>query len=78
MTTNKPHLPPQPAPDQLLRLKQIIGDKKASIPPLVPVSRSNWWSGVKSGRYPQPVKLGPATTCWRLSDIQRLMQGVQS
>ncbi|MBN4073300.1 AlpA family phage regulatory protein [Mariprofundus ferrooxydans] len=38
-----------------------------------PVSKSTWWAGVKSGRYPQPVKLGPKTTAWRVSDIVRLI-----
>lgn len=28
----------------------------------VPVSKSTWWLGVKTGRYPQPVKLGPRIT----------------
>ena len=45
-----------------VRLPQIIGSTKARppIPALIPVSRSTWWAGVKSGRYPQPVKLGPS------------------
>jgi hypothetical protein len=63
----------------LLRVKQIIGNPKASppIPPIIPVSRSSWWDGVKSGRFPQPIKLGPMTTCWRVSDIMALLeQGV--
>ena len=55
-----------------LRLPQIIGNKNATppIPPLIPVSRSAWWAGVKTGTYPQPVKLGARTTVWRASDIQ--------
>jgi hypothetical protein len=28
----------------------------------IPVGRSTWWAGVKSGRFPKPVKLGPRTT----------------
>lgn len=40
---------------------------------VVPVAKSTWWAGVKSGRFPQPVKLGPRTTCWRASDIRRLI-----
>jgi prophage regulatory protein len=28
---------------------------------------------VKSGRYPQPVKLGPRITAWRVEDIRRLI-----
>lgn len=36
----------------------------------IPVSKSTWWAGVKSGRFPQSVKLGPKTTVWRVEDIQ--------
>ena len=58
-----------------VRLPCIIGDAKATppIPPLYPVSRSTWWEGVRSGRYPQPVKLGPRITAWRVEDIRSLI-----
>ena len=61
-----------------LRIKQILGDKNESPPiqPIFPVSKSNWWAGVKDGRYPKPVKLGPRTTAWRISDIQKLLDSV--
>ncbi len=64
-------------PEGLLRLAQIIGDDKADppIPPIIPVSRSSWWRGVRLGRYPKPVKLGPATTAWRIADIRKLVEG---
>lgn len=60
-----------------LRLKQIIGDPKATppIPPLIPVSRATWWNGVKTGRFPAPVKLGPRITVWRATDILALIDG---
>ncbi len=63
-----------------LRLPNIIGNPKADppIPPLYPVSRSTWWEGVKSGRYPQPVKLGPRITAWRVSDIRALIEEQQA
>lgn len=59
-----------------LRLPQIVGNSKAQppVPALIPVSRSTWWAGVKSGRYPRPVKLGPRITAWRVEDIRRLIQ----
>lgn len=38
-----------------------------------PVSRSAWWAGVKSGRYPASVKLGPRTTAWRVEQIRALI-----
>jgi prophage regulatory protein len=58
-----------------LRLPQIIGDKTADppIPAVIPIGRSTWWEGVKSGKYPQPVKLGPKTTAWRVEDIRALI-----
>jgi prophage regulatory protein len=60
-----------------LRLCQIIGDPKRSIPPLVPVGRSTWWRGVKEGKYPSPVKLGPRTTAWRAEHIRALIEKSQ-
>jgi prophage regulatory protein len=40
----------------------------------IPVSKSTWWQGVKDGRYPQPVKLGPRVTAWRAKDIRALFE----
>jgi len=39
-----------------------------------PVSSSTWWAGVKSGRYPQPVKLSARTTAWKVEDIKELLE----
>jgi hypothetical protein len=57
----------------LVRLSQILGDKKKGIPPIIPISKSTWWAGVKTGRYPQPVKLSDRCTCWRVDDIRSLI-----
>ncbi|MCG6869542.1 MAG: transcriptional regulator [Gammaproteobacteria bacterium] len=51
----------------LLRLCQIIPDR-------IPVSPSNWYSGVKSGRYPPGIQLGPRTTAYREDQIDRLVR----
>jgi len=58
-----------------LRLAQIVGNPKANppIPPIIPVSKSTWWAGIKIGRYPAPVKLGPRITVWRVDDIKALI-----
>jgi prophage regulatory protein len=53
----------------LLRIKQVLQ--------FIPVSRSSWWAGVKSGKYPTSVKLGDRTTCWKAEDIQFLVNGVE-
>jgi hypothetical protein len=57
----------------LVRLSQIIGDKKKRIPPIIPISKSSWWDGVKKGKYPKPLKLGERTTYWRVEDIRTLI-----
>lgn len=41
---------------------------------IFPVSKATWWDGVKSGRFPKSVKLGPRTTAWRVEDIRELIQ----
>jgi prophage regulatory protein len=56
-----------------LRLPQIIGNPKKNIPALIPVSRSAWWLGVKNGRYPKGVHLGPRTTAWPVESIRALI-----
>lgn len=60
-----------------LRLPHIVGDPKADppIPAIIPVSKSTWWAGVRSGRYPQPVRtLGDRITAWRVEDIRALIE----
>lgn len=59
-----------------LRIKQIVGDPKADppIPAVIPVSKSTWWAGVRSGRYPKPINLSPRTTVWAVGDIRALIE----
>lgn len=59
-----------------LRLRQILGDSRANppIPAIIPVSKSTWWAGVRSGRYPPAVRsLGERITAWRAEDIRALI-----
>lgn len=55
-----------PPPAGLYRLPKVLQ--------LIPVSKSSWWAGVKSGKYPKPCKLGPRTTCWRAADIIAMIE----
>ncbi len=48
-----------------LRLPQVLR--------FIPVSKSLWWEGIKSGRFPQPVKLSQKVTAWRAEDIKELI-----
>ncbi len=61
-----------------LRLSQIIGDPKSDppIPAIIPVCKSTWYEGVKSGRYPKPVRLSRRSSAWRVEDIRRLIDEV--
>ena len=44
-----------------LRLPQILA--------IIPISKSGWWEGCRTGRFPKPIKLGPRTTVWRAEEI---------
>ena len=57
-----------------LRLHDIIGNPKVGNPALIPVGKSTWWKGVRTGRYPKPTKaLGQRITAWRVEDIRALI-----
>ena len=52
-----------------VRLPQVLS--------VFPISRSAFWAGVKSGKYPKPVKLSPRCTAWRVEDIKKLLERVK-
>jgi len=54
-----------------VRLSQIV-------PSIIPVSKSTWWGGVKTGRYPHSVKLSARCTAWRVEDIRTLIEQLAS
>jgi predicted DNA-binding transcriptional regulator AlpA len=62
----------QPTPD--VRLPETGFLRLPEVLALFPVSRSAWWAGVKAGKYPAAVKLGPNTTAWCAKDIRRLIE----
>ncbi len=59
---------PQLPPTGFVRLPGILAPNGP-----IPISKSTWWAGIKDGRYPQPVKLGPRITAWRVEDIRALI-----
>jgi predicted DNA-binding transcriptional regulator AlpA len=52
--------------NRLVRLNEVLN--------LLPISPASWWNGVRAGKYPRGIKLGPKTTCWRLSEITALAE----
>lgn len=41
---------------------------------VIPVGKTCWWEGVRSGRFPKPVKLSARCTAWRAEDIRELIE----
>jgi predicted DNA-binding transcriptional regulator AlpA len=59
-----------------LRLKQIVGDPKATppVPAIIPVGKSTWWKWVQEGKAPAAIKLGPRITAWRVEEIRDFIE----
>lgn len=62
-------LPPEQSPtlptEGYVRLPKILE--------VIPIGKTSWWGGVKSGKYPKPIKLGHRTTVWDVRDIRQLI-----
>lgn len=59
---------------RFFRLYEILGSKKRGIKPIIPVSRSAWYAGIKDGIYPAPVHIGNSRiSLWREADIDKLV-----
>jgi len=54
--------------ESFLRLPQVLN--------LIPVSRASWYHGIKVGRFPAPVQLGPRAVAWRRSEIDKLIEAL--
>lgn len=39
----------------------------------IPISRSAWWAGCRSGRYPAGIRLSKNVTAWKAEDIHALI-----
>ena len=65
-------LSPNPLHNQTLpetgfaRLSQVLK--------IIPVGKTTWWNGVKTGRFPKSVNLGGRITAWRVEDIKALIE----
>jgi len=48
----------------------------AQVLEVIPLGKTCWWEGVKSGRFPKPVKLSARCVAWRAEDNHRLIQNL--
>lgn len=39
----------------------------------IPVSRTTWLAGCRTGIYPAPIRIGARAVAWRIEDIERLL-----
>jgi predicted DNA-binding transcriptional regulator AlpA len=54
--------------EALLRLPEVLK--------IFPISRAGWYEGVRTGRYPKPVRLGLRAVAWRRSDVAALIENL--
>lgn len=57
--------------DALVRLKQIIGPGG-----LLPISKSKFYSEIRKGAYPSPLKLGRVSV-WKAEDIHAIIENAE-
>ena len=43
---------------------------------VIPIGKTCWWEGVRSGRFPKPVKLSQRCTAWKAEDIHALIKTI--
>ncbi len=61
-------------------ISQILGNPQAKpnpIPPIFPISKSNWYAGIAKGVFPRPVLRG-RYSIWRAADIRRLFEEIET
>lgn len=58
------------ANDILVRINDVLK--------IVPVGRTTWLTGCKTGRFPAPVHPTPGTTAWRMSEINAYLESLSA
>ena len=59
----------RPLPQEgFVRLPQVLH--------VLGIGKTTFWEGIKTGRFPAPIKLGPRTAVWRVDDIRGLISRI--
>lgn len=61
----------------LIDLDQPGSQRLPSVLRIVPVCRSTWYEGIKSGIYPAPIKLGKRSVAWTNQSLKALLQEME-
>ena len=72
-TKSKNHLSTNPgnptdSPERLYRLKDVLR--------LIPISKSSWFAGIKTGKYPAGYKLSARTVVWKESQLKAIIDNL--
>ena len=60
------------ADETLVRIADLVRDpRRPGKATLLPFSKSSLERRVRSENFPQPTKLGPRCTCWKLGDVRQ-------
>ena len=66
-----------PLPDDaLIREQQIVASPKNKAP-LINVSASTWWRMVRAKLAPQPIRLSPGCTVWKVGELRSWLKGLK-
>jgi predicted DNA-binding transcriptional regulator AlpA len=58
-----------------IRQAQLVQNaKRPGVPAPLPFSPGTLWRKVRNGQFPQPVKLSPGMTAWRVADVRRWIE----
>jgi len=44
---------------------------------IIPVSKTTWYNGVRSGRFPKGIRLSQNIVVWRVEDIKNLVRQLE-
>ena len=44
---------------------------------IIPVSKTTWYNGVRSGRFPRGIRLSKNIVVWRIEDIKNLVKQIE-
>jgi predicted DNA-binding transcriptional regulator AlpA len=51
--------------DRLIKLPEVLAT--------LGMKKTAWYDGIKSGKYPKPIKRSPKDTVWPMSAIQKIV-----
>lgn len=44
---------------------------------IIPVSKTTWYNGVRSGRFPKGIRVSQNIVVWRVEDIRNLVKQIE-